>query len=225
MPRQSKKKIPDEAAEIGRYIGTLERIGYKELMEDVKAMAKAEGKNVTDKLAEIIRAGIGYEKYKDLKLADAMLVLDFLERVFNNLLYPIMYTTSQVALEAELQKIRTLAGAMGLIPREEAERLAEERARQLLEQLALQQAEQQPQQPEQQPRSEASMIGEFVRTLSRKIAERLGEEIARKIAEGESLEGLMEGLKFVAEQAVKDVLLEEMLGESGEEQGENEAND
>ena len=222
MPSKRKSKLPEEAAEMGRYIGTLERTGYKDMMEEIKAMARAEGKNVTDKLAEIIRAGIGYEKYKDLRLADAMLVLDFLERVFNNLLYPVMYTVSQVTLEAELQKIRTLAEAMGLVPREEAERMAEERARQLMEQLLEQQ------QREEQPRPEAQgaqgVLGEFVRTLSRRVAERLGEEIARRIAEGESLEGLMDGLKSVAEEAVREVLIEEMMGEE-DGQGGDEGKD
>ena len=222
MPSKRKSKIPEEAAEIGRMIGTLERIGYKELMDEIKAMAKAEGKNVSDKLAEVIRAGLGYEKYKDLRLADAMLVLDFLERVFNNLLYPIMYTTSQVALEAELQKIRTLAEAMGLIPREEAERMAEERARQLMEQLLEQQQREQPR-PEPQGEAAQGVLGEFVRTLSKRVAERLGEEIARRIAEGESLEGLFEGLKSVAEEAVRDVLLEELMRD--EQQGGDEGKD
>lgn len=191
MPKN--RKLDEDSAEMGRFIGSLERIGYKDLMDEVRAMAKAEGKTVTDKLAEVIKVGISYEKYKDLTLADAMKVMDFIERAFNNFLYPVMYMTGQFGLETSLERIRTLAQAMGWVPREYAERRAEEKAMEMIEQVR-KEAEEKAMAQAQGP------FSKFIDKISEVLAERIGGEVIQRLVESGKLD---EFLDMLGETALK----------------------
>lgn len=200
-------KLEGEAAEMGRHVGTLERIGYKELVEELRVQAKAEGKTLTDKMAEVLKAGLYYEKYKDLTLADAMKVLDFIERAFNNFLYPVMYTSGQFMHEMQIEKIQKMAQAMGFIPREYAERLAEQKASQALQQLA-----REIEQEQSSPR-ETGPVSKFIDKLSEVLAERVGEEAIRRLVETGRLDEFLDALGETAINATRKVLGEELQRE------------
>jgi len=183
MPRR--KNLADDAAELGRVIAGMERAGYKELLDEVRAMARAENKTLSDKLAEIIRIGMSYDKYKNLTLADAMLVMDFIERAFNNFLYPVMYTTGQFSLESSIQQIKTVAEAIGYVPKEYAEKYAEERARQVAE--ALREEYEKARGGEQK-----GVISKAIDTIAQTIAQRLGEEVVARLIESGKLDEFLD---------------------------------
>lgn len=200
-------KLKEDAAEMGRYIGTMERIGYKELVDELRAQAKAEGKTLTDKMAEILKIGLSYDKYKNLTLADAMLVMDFIERAFNNFLYPVMYTSGQFIHEMQLEKIQKMAQMMGLVPKEYAEKLAQQKAERALQQIARElEQEQQRTQHEQGP------FTKFIDKLSEVLAERVGEEAIRRLVESGRLDEFLDAIGETAIQATRRVLGEEVKG-------------
>ena len=200
-----KKQIPNEGAEAGRHIGTLVRSGYGDLIEEVRVLAKAEGKTLTDKLAEVIKAGLGYEKYKELTLGDAMLVMDFIERAFNNFLYPVMYTSRSMIDQSELERIKTFAEYMGFIPREVAEKVMEERERQIIEALQKQQQEQSQEQAQQGP------ITTFIVKLAERLAETIGDEVVKRLISEGKLEDFLEAITNATKQAVAQTLTETAL--------------
>ena len=218
---KKRKEIPEEASFLGRYIGTLERTGSKEMIEEIRAMAKAEGKTLTDKLTEIIRAGLDYTRYEKLTLADAMRVLDFIERSFNNFIYPVMYQATQLGLQTEIEKIRTIAQSMGLIPKEIAEKMAEEKALEYLQAVQEQEALKQQQQQVTQPKEEGP-ITRFIKKLSERIAERLGDKVIETIEKHGALEDFVDVLADTTIKVTKQALLEEITGEGEENEQEDE---
>lgn len=206
----ARKKMRDDEAEMGRMIGSLERTGYRELIDEVRALAKAEGKTTTEKLAEIIKMGLNYEKYQNLTLADAMKVMDFIERAFNNIIYPMMYTAGNFGHEMQLEKLQKLALMLGFVPREQAERLIEEKMQEAYE-AGRREAEER---VKQQLQREGPLT-KFIDKLSEVLAERLGEEVlARLIAEGK-LDDFVKMLGDVALQAAAQALMEEGGGNGG----------
>lgn len=209
MPRKS-RGLDDESAEMGRYIGTLERMGYKELIEEVRAQAKAEGKTLTDKLAEVIKAGLSYEKYKDLTLADAMLVMDFIERAFQNFIYPVMYSAGMFQVKANIDQIKALAQALGWVPREYAEHLAMQKASEALEEM---------QKQAEQAQTEKGPVSTFIETLAKTLAERIGETAIQRVIESGKLDEFLESVGDLAIKALGKVM-EEEAGGGGEGGGQ-----
>jgi len=213
---RGRRQLQEDEAELGRRLGTLERVGYKDLVEEVRAQAKAEGKNVTEKLAEIIKAGLNYEKYSNLTLADAFKVLDFIERAFNNFFYPVMYATSQIPVEQELEKIRTFAQYLGFVPKEKAEELARQKAIEYVSELAQQEQEQKTGEQEQKAEGPITI---FIKRLSEKIAEKLGDKVIEVIEQRGELEDFINMVAGVAEKTVKQTIIEEAFkGGEGEQE-------
>ncbi|MCE4629775.1 MAG: hypothetical protein F7C82_05805 [Desulfurococcales archaeon] len=214
MPRKG-GRLDEEAAEMGRYIGTLERTGYKELIDEVRAQAKAEGKTLTDKLAEVIKTGLTYEKYKDLTLADAMKVMDFIERFFRNFLYPVMYSAGMFQVQANIDQMKAIAQALGYVPREYAERLAEQK----LAEYAQAMEEQMKQEQEQQQQQGKGPLSTFIEKLAEVLAERIGEATIERLVESGKLDEFLETIGDVALRAAGSVLSETGAGAGGGGEG------
>lgn len=203
MPRRKKDEgLSEEAAEAGRLIAATERQdpSFKELIDEIRAEAKKEGKTVTKKMAEVLQAGIAYTKYKQLTLADAMLVMDFIERVTNKVIIPSMQLAQQGILEGELQRLNAIADILDLIPK----RKAEELARQYAEQRAQEVAEELARQAEEQGRE--GPVTAFVKTLAETIAQRLGEETVNRLMEQGVLDEFISDMANLAAGVAKQTL-------------------
>ena len=207
MPR---KKF-DEDGQIGRVLGGMTRAGFGDVVEELKREAEMEGKKLSEKLAEVIRIGMNYEKYSNLTLADAFKVLDFIQRLYTDLLYPTMVSASRITLEADIEKIRTIAEAMGYMHRDQAEALAEMRAREYLKNV-LEKIEQEKIHDKEIPEERKGALTKFFERLAEVLAERLGEETIARIVSSGKLDSFVNSLTDVALQSITDTLMEEMAG-------------
>lgn len=214
MPRRSSKlPMPEgedsgeeiEGFDVGRHIAALERAGYKELVDELRVRAKTEGKTLSDKMAETLKAGLAYDKYSKLTLADAMLVMDWLERAFANFIFPVMQTVGLFQVQSNIDQVRAIAQGLGYIPRDQAEKIATEKARQILAQV----------QAEQESQKEKGPISLFVETLSQILAERVSDAAIQQLIASGKLDEFLNSIGDLAVKALGKTLAQEGGGGAG----------